>query len=558
MNVKNLNPLERHVEKIVLAVAAAGALYIGYLSLQPIYVPNTEIKAGEVEAQVTTAIEGLKSVRAHTVALKDLSSQMVDYVQQYQDIMLKQPLPPELTAASAVPPFAPVHQPVGASGGITSSSFGSPKEIVSPTVPSPKNVTAISTLATIIVETDAATPPAVPPAPGTPAAGVTKDANWVTISGEFPMADFIAQMNDPSLRPDQKLSSSVQHTAIYRIEVQRRSRSNGDWSAWESIPAPNQEAFNTDWSKVSDTDLPGVVSTLENALSRITEPPPHTLANGQPAIPPILQTEVDTSAPPKPAAPAVAPKPAVEAPPAASATPAAKPIVLPDPNTLHSMANVPFWVFDEHVTPGSEYQYQVRVVMYNPTYRFPEGLKDPKMKDQPTIASAWYTVPGTVDVAPTPISSSTKTWATASGGSVLVGFWVYKWTSGKWYETEWTVQPGMPISGKVTLKDQGNKVLEAQTGYSLVDAMPGTEMRAVLLSPSGELVTRSSLADSPDTNKKRQDLEDRVKASAPPPPPPPAAPTPKPIPRPQSSGSSSPTPSPESNTGRSFRNPDNP
>ncbi len=541
MNVKNLNPLERHVEKIVLAVAVAGAVYIGYLSTQPITVPETDVKAGDVEQKVTQAVEHLQQVRAEVAKRSDLTPRLKSYVDEYTTIMSRQPLRPELVATNAIPQFAPLQE------SITPGDIDAPgphdMQVVTPVVPLPKNLTATSTRATVAIVpppapgTDA--PP--PPTPGTlPPGAVVKDLNWVTISGRIPMADFIAEMNDPALQPNQKLATAVQRSVLYRVEVQRRARTNGTWSSWENI-APtkaNGDPISIDWTPLSDNDVVTQVAALDNAFRKIAEPDFYTLANGQPIIPAIL-TKPDPTAT-KPAVKPLTPPPPqqpvdVDNPTPAPATPAAP--GMPDLTTLRQQPNIPFWFYDENVSPNQEYQYQVRLVMFNPTYRFPSGLKDPKMKDLPTIASNWLVVPGTVTVnsdmyffVDSGIGSAASSTATTK-----VGFRIFKWTNGNWYSTQGTAQPGMPVTGSVRLFDKGNALVEVPTGFTLVDVLPGTagsELTAVLLSPTQELVTRNSKSDQASANAKRQELEKIVIKPAPPPAP---APRPRVVPPPQPS-----------------------
>jgi hypothetical protein len=533
MNVKNLNPLERHVEKIVLAVAAAGALYIGYLALTPITVPDTTIKPGEVEAQVTEAVNHLQDVRQQTAARKDLNPRLANYVKEYENLIQREPLKPELVDA-AIPQFVPLQQAIGSTGpGPGGENLR--MQVVTPTVPPPKDVTAVVNRATIVLGaptpgTDA-TPPAA--APGTPVpAGQTKDLNWVTISGRIPMADFIAEMNDPALQPTEKLTPTDQRSVLYQIEVQRHARIHGTWTPWAPV-APiksNGDPVNINWAAIGDADLPTTVTTLDGLFHKIAEPDFYTLASGQPFLPPILtQPDVSATKPAVPPPPALTPSAAGrgrgpgavqpgqpnpdDAAPAAAATPAAP--GMPDLAQLRALPNIPFWFYDENVAPSQEYQYEVRIVMYNPTYRFSLGLKDPAMKNQPTLASKWVIIPTPVDVSSDLyfFVDSGLGGTGASTTNTKVGFRIFKWTNGNWYGTEGTAQPGEPVLGTVRLLDKANAPVDVDTGYTLVDVLPsgtGSDLTAVLLAPNGELVTRGSKADRVGTNAKRQSLEHDV------------------------------------------------
>jgi hypothetical protein len=188
---------------------------------------------------------------------------------------------------------------------------------------------------------------------------------------------------------------------------------------------------------------------------------------------------------------------------------------MPDLAQLRALPNIPFWFYDENVAPSQEYQYEVRIVMYNPTYRFSLGLKDPAMKNQPTLASKWVIIPTPVDVSSDLyfFVDSGLGGTGASTTNTKVGFRIFKWTNGNWYGTEGTAQPGEPVLGTVRLLDKANAPVDVDTGYTLVDVLPsgtGSDLTAVLLAPNGELVTRGSKADRVGTNAKRQSLEHDV------------------------------------------------
>ncbi len=410
MNAKNLNPLERHVEKIVLAVAVAGAAVIGYFGTIPVTVPNTEVKAGDVEAAVSSAVAHLDDVRTATAKRTDITPRLADYIREYKTLMSDAPLKPDMIAATAVPLFAPMQQPVGA-GGAGDLPDTHEMQVVTPVVPPPKDLKATSSRASVaIVTPDAA--PATPPAPGTvPPNAKIQDLNWVTITGHIPMADYIAAMNNPALQANQKLAPGVQHAVLYRVEVQRRTRTGGNMSAWEPVPPTkaNGPMIDIDWPTIADADMNSTVNALDAAFQKVAEPDFYTYANGQAIIPSIIaKPDASTTKPAAVAPTAAAPAPTagrgrtdIDAPDetaAAAVAPPAAPGGMPALAPLRQLPNIPFWFYDENVAPGQEYQYQVRLVMFNPTYRFPLGLQNPAMKNQPTIASEWVPVPGTVNV----------------------------------------------------------------------------------------------------------------------------------------------------------------
>src|ERR1041385_181339 len=134
MNAKEINPLERHVEKIVLAVAALGALYMGYLALQPVTVnmDGDQVPAGQIETKLSEYIDRMDRT-VQDESKKNLDFKLTDFVKKYQDLIRNQPLDPKLLVANAVPSFGPAHASLG---GVVDPGGGGPTQryqIVTPT-----------------------------------------------------------------------------------------------------------------------------------------------------------------------------------------------------------------------------------------------------------------------------------------------------------------------------------------------------------------------------------------------------------------------------------------
>jgi hypothetical protein len=205
--------------------------------------------------------------------------------------------------------------------------------------------------------------------------------------------------------------------------------------------------------------------------------------------------------------------PAPVAPPAPAAAPIAPPA--PGAPALGERTSVRFWVIDDGVAPGQEYQYRVRVLMYNPTYRWPHALQDPKMKEQETIASDWTLVP-----APVTVQSSQYFFITGGpsgiGGGVpqRINARVFRWKAGIWYMTEVSPLAGMPIIARDMKVGEAKE--DVDTGHTLIDVVPnaaGNDVAAVLMNSKGELITRDARADRQDP--KMRELINAVQAARP-------------------------------------------
>ncbi len=115
MNTKIITLLEKHVEKIVLAVALAGAGVIAWYGTQPTTLSSDPtMTAGTVEDKVTKAVGDLEAARKATLAIPEsrLTSALHDYVAQYNQIMLHHPLSENLVATTNMPRFGPEQEPL--------------------------------------------------------------------------------------------------------------------------------------------------------------------------------------------------------------------------------------------------------------------------------------------------------------------------------------------------------------------------------------------------------------------------------------------------------------
>ena len=167
MNAKIITLLEKHVEKIVLAVAVAGAGLIAWYGIQPTTLPSDPtMTASTVEDHVTKAVNDLEAARKATLAIPEsrLTSALHDYVGDYNRIMLHHPLSESLVATTTIPRFGPEQEPLE---GIVIHVDDTTK-IADAQVPAPKNVTAVADRGSVLPPPTDPNQPVAPPAAGTP------------------------------------------------------------------------------------------------------------------------------------------------------------------------------------------------------------------------------------------------------------------------------------------------------------------------------------------------------------------------------------------------------
>ncbi|HVX85912.1 MAG TPA: hypothetical protein VH253_14110 [Phycisphaerae bacterium] len=496
MNVKNINPFERHVEKIVLAVAAVGAASLFYLAFQPIVIQTDAgaVPISDVETKVTDAVTDLQN-KAASVERAHPNPAIPDFVRDYNRVATQRPLSDQLVAA-AVPAFAPLQAPVSGINVLKNLA------VVTPVAPAPTDTVAASNNAQLMVG-----PPAQPGQPNPPS--TAKDVSWVQVSGNVPIGDLTRQFQDPKLKPTERVPSDRQRALVVGIQVQRRVQlDKGGWGPWVDVqPSPGSNPITPpDWSALSDAELVQVLNAYDTQSKRVLMPdyyqpatksasnqtaaPSGAAASGGAAAPgtpgfvPPVDTSIDTgtdeSANPPPAPVANGNQPA----------PAA--------------GSVPFRFYDDSVEPGHLYQYQVRVLYYNPLYRFEGGLKEPAAKNQPFLASDWVAAPGKEAGGAVNVEGDTYFFVSAPFGGLnndnpKATVRIYKRSDGKWYHGDWTVQPGEPLSGPIEMVDKKPvSTMDVKTPFTVVDIVPdptGTQQMLILRGDNGDLVERNSASD---------------------------------------------------------------
>ena len=158
MNSKNFNMLEQHVEKLVLALAVAGAGWMIYLSLQPEMIVDggKPLEVADVERQVEASVNKLEVAKKATADRGVLKVSIEDYEGEYGR-KTKNPLGNELVSA-AVPSFIPHQTPV-VQMNLTPSKVGTGL-VKTPTVPEPVDLAAVPWRGIVLK------PGEMPPAPG--------------------------------------------------------------------------------------------------------------------------------------------------------------------------------------------------------------------------------------------------------------------------------------------------------------------------------------------------------------------------------------------------------
>ena len=552
MKVKNLNPIERHVEKIVLGVAVAAAAYLGWQGVEPTKIgPQKDIGPGQVEEKISEAIDKVKKGGAKTedqIKRGELSVEVKNYYSEYQS-KADAGLPADLIAANIR--YLPL-QPGGIVGPATQTQKFKIEFAIELPVPDPVNVHSISGRGKVNVP--AAAPVAVPAggAVAPVAATIERDATVVRISANYPMQelrDRIGNVRDPN--PRHRLDVQLQFVSIYRLEVQRQERNpDGTWpsdeASWRAVTGLKNIEVPKDipFKSIQRGNLKDVVAVINAAAGTILQPPMYDTGAG--FFPPLPELVIPGAATaPVRAAPAVAP--AISAPPFNGGGPpmffgpggptggppmspwqtgmppggpmGAPPVAVPaDAGRVLSDATPAVWAYDENVLPEHEYQYRMRVLVVNPLFKYeqPKDLKQPELVSKPLLESSWVVAPEKVSIKPSSFFYVMNSGFGASAKDV-VDIQIFKFFLGNWY-TAWQkeVRAGTFIGDSVTPTNAAApKAVDYSTGYTVVDIIPaGVDATVVLQSPSGQLTTRNIREDREEARKLEAEIAAEGKGPA--------------------------------------------
>jgi hypothetical protein len=236
MKVKNVNPLERHIEKITLAVAAAATAYMVYAAIGfPVTVEkdNQQLDASAVEQKVADGVDRLRQAgdRNRDVAI---NVKVHDYIKDFQD-QDQNPLGP--TYLAAVPRYSLYQVAPESTQGVTQNE--EKVLVIAPKVPAPTDLTAEAARG-LVWDRVAGTPAAVPTGgAGAKTEETPKDWNWVKISAMYPMLKLQLEMAGADLRPENRVPPEAQRIDFHSVRVERQEQlPDGRWpsdSNWSMV-----------------------------------------------------------------------------------------------------------------------------------------------------------------------------------------------------------------------------------------------------------------------------------------------------------------------------------
>ena len=557
--MKNINPLELHVEKLVLGIGVLFAIWLAYKNFahQPNMVPSpvqpgsmvTPSEVGpKIIAQVHTLEQAIADQRSHPANV----GQLPDYVKRLTRAQ-SSPLAHSVVAISSAP-IGPLNMP------LTLSSEQPMRGLtyMVPSVPPLSMLPASQSQAVVDL-----------PATGNGNSPTTKGLFWVTLHANFPMAQWMASLHskDITLKENQSpLPLPYRITAFYRVQVCRqRLLADGRWTAWKQIKGlyldrlPMLNLAGTSYgqrntllgnlnSMVDEVLDPAFYATQvrqgTNTPAQNAAPQPVVPQNVQPRFIPGRQMPPGFLLPGGRMPPGMQPpqpfpqqQPPISLPAPGQAQAQAQPgqsVLLPPlqlpsqeasnngfnlpganvgnqnaaPASLTDLAVVPVRFYDTNVTPDSTYRYKIRVIMYNPVFAFPRHVNKPALRRVQWLISPWSAAG-----APIHIKSDLYFYITStqlSRGSVSFRF--FKWIHGQWLAGSQTVQLGESIGNEESLSVVNGtgslalKTVNFSTGYTLVDAvrkLSNHSVNVVLAGPNQNLHWRNSANDDSDPQQQK-------------------------------------------------------
>ena len=523
MQVKNITPIERHVEKILLLV---GILFAGWLIYRnfagnPESVPlpgQTRVLPGQVGPRISQSVGKLENLIHNQANHRFTPARLPDYVGR----LVREQTAPLPAPLALLPPVSigPWNTPV-----ISSRKVHLHKLIfVVPKVPALVGLKVKQNRGVAVISLNK-----------------TRDLVWVKVSARFPMARWRADLKGGAHLPAGRsgLPPPYRRTTFFRLRARREKLlADGRWGRWKSIkgfyvePPPMIDLANQ-----SAPAIPQALGVLDRQVGRILTPAFYPIESIHLRI---IRPQTKPHHPVRPgglrrgrvpggtgpgsvfharqapgsvyhsrgAAP-LAPSNRTPSPLSiyTSHGGSTRPPVISTPArvtmaSLLSKRSIKVFLYDTSAKPGSSYRYELRVLLYNPTFRFPYRLNHPAARRRPWLASPWSLASPVVGVR-------NSMYFFLAGGNATHGrveFQIFKWVHGMWTWGDETVSAGQPIgtveSASLIDPKTGRlvyKLVNFNTGYTLVDARrnsSGASVTAVVRGPHGRLLLRNSAWDN--------------------------------------------------------------
>ncbi len=550
MKMKNINPLERHIEKVVAVVVV---LFVAWLCYRNIFQdPNAVVLPGSMEGRVSPGHVGEKinkAVNALRSSVKDAEQSaniqrgvIPDYKQMYTLLQI-QPLALSLTQLPAIS-FGPRNLPLQSTINPVAKNW----VFHVPRVPRLTDLKAVQGRG---VATDTPTP---------------EDIHWVELKADFSMARWHKSLAGGShLKADESgLPRSYRRTIFYRVQVRRQQRQpGGQWGPWVLVKGTYLQPLpQVDLSGATPSQVAAALGLLDQAQGQIITPAFHTLEAPRHLIAPTNQPQ-PPAAPPQgpggmpPFGPGFPPPPGAfnNGPAGADGGGAAmarrlrrqrqlqlqqqmqqqqmqqmqqqqlqqqqmqqnngllqvpsQGVGVPGSN-IAAVTTLPVIFYDQTGLPGEQYRYEMRVILYNPVFKFPYHLTDPAAKMKAWLVSAW-----SKPTEPVKIRQSEYFFLVSSqlGSQGQASFRIFKWVQNVWTVADEWVAPGQAIGNvqQVLLVNSVTGALQNQpvdfsTRCTLVDAREnasGSSLTIVVEHPNGRLSLRTSAWDALNPEQSR-------------------------------------------------------
>ncbi|NNM88631.1 MAG: hypothetical protein HKL95_08940 [Phycisphaerae bacterium] len=552
MKMKNINPLEQHVEKVVAVVVVLLVAWLCYRNIfqdpDAVVLPGSmsgKVMPGRVGEKINQAVDTLRRSVKDAESSANVQRGVIPDYQQIYTLSQIQPLASALTQLPAVP-FGPRNQPL--------------QNTINPVaknwvfhVPRVPRLTELKAVQGRGVATDTPVP---------------QDIHWVELTAIFPLTRWHKSLAGGShLKADESgLPRSYRRTTFYRVQVRRQPRlPSGQWGPWVPVKGTYLQPLpQVDLSHATPRQIAAALGLLDQARSQIITPAFHTLEATRHLIAPVNQPQPPVVPQPGPGGVppfrgGFPPRPGAfnNGPAGAGGAQAAMARmlqmqrmqqlqrarqqqqilqqqmqqqqmqeqqmqqnngVLQEPpqgagvsgGNGAGLTDIPVIFYDQTALPGEQYRYEMRVVLYNPVFEFPYHLTDPAAKSQAWLVSAWSKPTKSVK-----IRQSEYFFLVSSqlGSQGQASFRIFKWVQNVWTVADEWVAPGqaignvqqVPLMNNVTGALQ-NQPVNFSTGYTLVDAKEnasGSSLTIVVEHPNGSLSLRTSAWDAANPEQSR-------------------------------------------------------
>lgn len=398
MKFKNINIIERHVEKVVLAICVLVLLWVGYsyFVATPFQanVGNQMLGPREIDPMLADQARLIRDKLRRGQADEKLQQWKVpNYVRQMQQ-RIEQPVTPTNAFASlrASDELFLITQEDGSIGPTTSNNQ-MVAQYHTPIVPAPVGMVAqpnLGTLSELAVRTQPNLRQVVGGQP-------PYDLVWVSLASVFDATALRESLTRQATVSLMRIPETWwrQTLAISDVMVEREELlPDGQWGKPTLLPTPpDRPTYRTALANPGRA-FREVVASIRQNQAQVVQPTGYELVDGRVWTAPAVTLPEEATTPPTEAPPALPPGMIEGLPPGmfgeeGMMNPSARPTLGGGAVDPASADKIELWAYDLTAKPGTQYRYRMRLAVVNPLFGKSLAGEQTAMAKQAQLLSPW-------------------------------------------------------------------------------------------------------------------------------------------------------------------------